>query len=54
MNSEAIFNLTRKAELETQLIINKNLYDMKIIDYNTYQNFVNHILTKLQQIRVTQ
>lgn len=48
---ENLFKITRKEELETQLIINQNLYDMKVIDYDTYQGFVNLVLAKLNKIQ---
>ena len=41
----------KKMELEVQMIINKNLYEEGLIDYNAYQSFMNHIL-KLQKFLV--
>ena len=41
-------DIINKMELEVQLIINKNLYEEGVIDYNAYQSFLNYIL-KLQK-----
>jgi hypothetical protein len=39
-------DIIKKMELELQLIINKNLYEQKIISYQAYQSFMNFILKK--------
>ena len=52
MESENVFNLSRELELETQLIINRNLYEMKVIDSETSQAFTNYILGKLQKVQM--
>ena len=41
-------DIKTKMELAVQLIINQNLYDEGVIDYNAYQSFMNYIL-KLQK-----
>ena len=42
--------IKNKMELEIQLIINKNLYEQKLISYETYQSFLNFILKKQGQL----
>lgn len=44
-------NITKVAELEMQRIINQRLYDIKAIDYNSYQKFANFVLAKIKKIK---
>jgi len=46
----SIVDITKKMELEVQLIINKNLYEQKLISYEAYQSFLNFILKKQSQL----
>lgn len=50
MENKNVFNVSRELELETQLIINQKLYEMKVIDSETSQAFTNYILGKLQRV----
>ncbi len=43
--------LPRITELEVELIINKRLYEKKIIDYKMYQLVNNFILNKINRYK---
>ncbi len=52
MDNKKLLSANRKMELESELIINQNLYDMNVIDYKTYQSFVNYVLSKLSKLQM--
>lgn len=53
MNKEKMFESNKETSYEAELIINQNLFDLKIIDYNTYQGFINYVLTKIKKAKMS-